>query len=152
MVFFGKIDIEHRYRLRWRFDLPGKPPKVGIWNNSGGKQLEGFGSAAWCVNKTGLIRAAVEAEPRDDNGSWTGRVVTLAECDGWDFVNFAWIATTPLPCALGNVEALSDIAGQVTGLTLETRDFVTQVRVDGTQKKRAKTDADKRIHLAGFGK
>ena len=146
MVFFGSIAIDRRYRLRWRFDFADKPTKTGIWNNSGGQQKEGFGSSAWCVNKTGLVRAAVEAENQQ-----TWEVSVLAECDGWDFVNFAWIATTPAPFMLGALDAL-EIQGQVTGLVLETRELNHRVRVDGSQQIVQKTAADKAIHLAGFGK
>lgn len=151
MVYFGNIAINRRYRLRWRFDFAGKASRTGIWNNSGGKQDEKFGSAAWCVNKEHLVRAAVEGELWDDNGGWTGQTVALAECDGWDFVNFSWIATTPAPFMLGELNQL-EIAGQITGLTLETREHHHVIRVDGSKKIRPRTAADKTIHLAGFGR
>lgn len=151
MIYFGKIAIERRYRVRWRFDFHGKPSRTGIWNNSGGKQEQSFGSSAWCVNKDGLARASIEGELCSAEGSWTGKIVTLCECDGWDFVNFAWMASTPAPFMLGELTAM-ELSAEVTGLMLETREIMHQIRVDGTKRLVVKTAADKAINLAGFGK
>lgn len=153
MTFVGNIAIDRRYRVRWRFDFHGRASKCGIWNDAGGSQDEKFGTAAWSTNKTGLSRASVEGEVWDPQGGWSGQVVTLAECDGHDFVNFSWQAATPVPY-LSTLDAIKGltITPQIVGLSLETRDEVRQVFVDGSKRTIIKTDADKKIHLAGFGK
>lgn len=146
MVFFGNIAIDRLYRLRWRFDFAGKNPKYGIWNDSGGKQDEAFGSSAWCTNKNGLVRASIEGECQH-----TWAVKTLVQCDGHDFVNFWWRKATPAPFMLQHAQSL-EIQGQLIGCTLETRETLFKVKVDGTIEMAPKTEADKRINLAGFGK
>lgn len=146
MLYFGKIGIERKYRLRWRLDFAGKGPKFGIWNDSGGKQDEKFGSAAWCTNKNGLVRASIEAECQQ-----TWKVITVAECDGHDFVNFSWRKATPAPFLLKH-EPTMTIEGQLVGCNLETREHLIRVTVDGGKQILKKTEADKKIHLAGFGK
>jgi hypothetical protein len=153
VVFLGNIMINRKYRVRWRFDFHGKPTKRGIWNDAGGSQDEKFGTSAWATNKDGLARAVVEGEVWDDKGGWSDRIVCLAECDGADFVNFSWQAATPVPY-LSTLDAMRGLtmSGQIVGLTLETRDHLHQVYVDGSKFIKTKTEADKAIHLAGFGK
>lgn len=142
MVYFGSIGIRGRQRLRWRFDFPDRPTRYGIWNNSGGSQAESAGTSAWCINKTGLVRASIEAE---DQEQWT--VQTVVECDGWDFVNFRWIAATPIPFDPGGG---FQVAGQIIGLAMDTRDNSYSVFIDGSTKITARTEEEKNMNLAGF--
>ncbi len=138
----AKAIPERLYRLRWRFEFSdGRPPKYGQWSNPGNIETDG----AWRVNKSNLSRAAVEAECLR-----TFNITTLAECDGWDFVNFEWQAVASMPGFLG-VEAISP-RGEIVGLTLVTRELQLVCFINGDQAVKARTEADKKIHLAGFGR
>lgn len=122
-----------RFMLRWRFDYSdGKPTAFGAWNDTS------EGKAA-LTNKTGLCRAAVEGF--DPNAC--GGIVTLAECDGWDFINFAWVCLFDL---------LGSAANRIVGLSLVTREEVREVLLDGRVSRRIRTEDEKKIHLAGFGR
>lgn len=147
-VYLGQVAITRRCRLRWRFDFAGKPSRFGIWNNAGGKQDENFGSSAWCVNKSGLVRAAIEAEIFE---GW--QVKTLAEVDGHDFVNFRWIEATPAPMSTrGLLGQKIELKGQVLGLAIDSRDYSHSVFVDLTRKSEPRTEDDKCIQLAAWRK
>lgn len=133
-------------RVRWRFDFAGKVSRFGIWNNSGGSQEETHKTSAWCINKTGLVRAAIEAEYFD---GWEIR--TVLECDGPDFVNFEWRAATPAPMSTKGLlgESLT-INGQTIGLTLVTADHRSTFFCDGKTQTNPRTEADKAIKLAAW--
>jgi len=128
------------YRLRWRFDFSDdKRSRFGIWNNSGALATDG----AWCVNKTNLLRAAIEAE---DTRTW--ETVALWECDGSEFVNFEWMAGAPMgsPFSSGTVTLRSTIVG-MAGIS---RDFRCEVFVDGSSRRRERSEHDKKNILAAW--
>ena len=121
--------------LRWRFDYSdGRPSAVGEWNDTS------EGKAAF-TSKTNLRRAAVEAY---DPAACAG-VVTAAECDGWDFVNFGWVAVF-------DALALSSGENRVVALALTTREEIVEVGFSGTGSRRARAEDEKKIHYAGFGR
>lgn len=148
-VYLGSIDIRRICRLRWRFDFAGKRSRFGIWNNAGGKQEEAHKTSAWCIDKTGLVRAAIEAEFFE---TWQERVIL--ECDGHDFVNFEWCAATPAPMSTkGFVGESLTIHGQTIGLTLVTRELRQSAFVNGAiMPPEQRSFGDKAINLAGFGR
>jgi hypothetical protein len=131
-----------KMRLRWRFDFfDGKPPRCGIWNNSGARDSDG----AWCVNKTGLRRAAIEGE-----NCQTWETETLWECDGPDFVNFEWMVAAPMGMPFGNGEMT--IKPTILGLAGVSRDFKDEVFIDGSARRRTRTDEEKKNILAAWSK
>jgi hypothetical protein len=128
-------------RLRWRFDFVNKPSKVGYWSRPGDQH----GGHAWSVDKTGLLRAAIEAE---DTRTW--KELVAAECDGHDFINFEWIGGTTAPMAPLRPVTLEP---QIIGMRLHTREKVFSVMMFSTQVHvRDRTEEEKRAHLAGFGR
>lgn len=131
-----------KYRLRWRFDFfDGKASRWGIWNNSGARDSDG----AWCVNKTALRRASIEGEDRD-----TYETVVLWECDGPDFVNFEWMVAAPMGVPFGNGELT--IKPTILGMAGVSRDFKDEVFIDGSSRRRARTDEEKKNLLAAWSK
>ena len=130
-----------QHLLRWRFDYSGnRPAKYGIWSRPG----ETPEVQAWCQNKEGLVRASVEAKD-----IFTREVRTLAECDGWDFITFQWIAVASLPAIFrGTVTPLT----RVVGLKMVTRETALEVYDTGDVRVAARTDGDKQLNLATFGK
>lgn len=133
---------QNLYRLRWRYEFKdGRPPKYGQWSNPGDIDKEG----SWRVNKDNLSRAAVESECQR---TWQEK--TVAECEGWDFVNFEWMAVAAVP-GFSNQMTIHP-RGQIVGLTLVTRDLQLACFINGEQAVRARSEDDKKIHLAGFGR
>ena len=124
-----------KYRLRWRFDFANNKPSVrGMWNSAH--------SPAWSVNKEHLIRASIEGKEIA-----TGRTITLAACDGHDFVNFKWHAFIKhMRNQTGNFPAIP------IGLILQTRTLDVLYLADGSFGTKQRTEADKRYNYAGFGK
>jgi len=134
---------EIKYLLRWRFDFANnKPTKYGQWSRPATIQSD----MAAMVNKEGLIRASIEGKDRT-----TKDVLTILECDGHDFVNFEWVNARHY--FVSNLGA-SMIAPfhRLLGLALVTREFKTLVLLDGTVHPRPRTEAEKKLHLEGFGK
>jgi len=130
--------ISPLYRLRWRFDFADRPSRRGMWSNPG----NAVDSAAM-VNKTGLVRAAIEAEHRE-----TFATTTVLECDGHDFVNFEWIAGTPAP-HLG-FAGTAHLKGMIIGLSLVTSDLLQSVHIDGQITQRERTEYEKQNRLAAW--
>jgi hypothetical protein len=129
------------FRLRWGFDFfDGKPSRRGIWNNTGALATDG----AWCVNKTNLLRAYIEAE-----NVLTWEIETLWQCDGQDFVNFEWIAATPID--LG-AKVSRSYSGQIVGLAGISRDYRDAVFIDGSARRQERTEYEKQNLLAGWRK
>lgn len=124
------------YLLRWHFDYVGNLPKYGQWSRAASRQED----MAYCQNKEGLVRASVEGK-----NVVTREVVTLAECDGHDFVNFQWMA---------EFRAKSDGSGTYhhVGLKLVTRENWVEVYTRGQVKIVPRTEEDKKFHYATFGR
>lgn len=126
------METMKRFYLRWRFDYSDhKPSVIGRWNDT----REGI---AAFVDKTNLRRAAVEI--MDHSGTSGERCV--AECDGWDFINFEWSA----------IRNNRTLLFETVGLCLKTRDLVAEVSVFGGVKTRPRDPNEMKIHYAGFGR
>lgn len=121
-----------RFMLRWRFDYSDSKPTVyGHWDDD----TEGVASR---VDKTNLRRASIEM--LDPSACAPERCV--AECDGWDFVNFEWM----------RVRIMGTGHAQTVALNLKTRDLVTQVSIRGGVHVRHRLPDEKKTHYAGFGR
>lgn len=130
-------------RLRWRFDFAGRQTRYGMWSRDADDPKE---KAAF-VDKTGLVRAAIEAKDiQDQDGRCAGTVRTLAECDGHEFVNFKWFTLGASLMARGPVRH------NTVGLILVTREIETMVAINGEMAVRPRTAEDKQFHYAGFGR
>jgi len=88
--------------------------------------------------REGLVRAAIEAQC-----VITDEVSTVAECDGWDFVNFKWVSET---------FGAPVYYQKIIGLTIVTRDEELTVFVSGEAVTNPRTEADKKFNYAIFGK
>lgn len=126
------------YRLRWRFDFVTGVVKYGQWDRDTPNEEE----KACRVMKQGLIRASIEGKNR---GNY--QMVTMVECDGHDFVNFAWKAEFR-----GTFGALSKGMTRVTGLEMWTREERISVFFDGRVHREPRTEADRRYHYSIFGR
>jgi len=124
------------YLLRWRFDYLDRPTKYGQWSRAATLETD----MAYFQNKEGLVRASVEGKD-----ILTREIKTLAECDGWDYVNFQWMA---------ELRMRSDGYGtsQHVGLKLVTRDFWIEVYARGNVLRVPRTEEDKNYHYATFGR
>jgi hypothetical protein len=129
-----------RFDMRWRFDYANRPAKYGKWSHSGYTNE----CKAWCQPKDGLVRACIEGKEVGTN-----QVMTLAECDGWDFVNFKWMAVAMAP---GNFRGTIQPLHALTGMRLVTRENETLVFPNGQTKVEPRSDEDKRFHYATFGR
>lgn len=120
-----------KFKLRWRFDFASGLTRYGMWSLPAQTQED---MAAY-QNKEGLIRASIEAQD-----ILTADVKTLAECDGWDFLNFQWLAAR-----FGMYVGWD----KIIGLKLITREKVITVLASGDIKMQPRT-LD--INFATFGK
>ena len=125
------------YLLRWRFDYLDRPTKYGQWS----RPATLVSDMAYAQHKEGIVRASVEGKDVE-----TREVRILAECDGWDFVNFQWMA---------EFRAGSDGYGshRHVGLKLVTRENWIEVYVrGGIVKVVPRTEEDKNFQYAIFGR
>lgn len=129
------------YDLRWRFDFLGRASRYGMWNNPGDNDCD---KAAF-QNKEGLVRASVEGKHRR-----TFEIKPLAECDGWDFVNFEWMAACIAPALFK--EEVAPNQHYLVGLKIKTREDEIEVYPTGTVNKVPRTAEDKSYHYATFGR
>jgi len=123
-----------KIRLRWRFNYAARPSKYGMWS----RPAEHAADMAAFNNQSDLVSAEIEAQDIASD-----RISVVAECPGSDFVNFEWVAA-----AIGFTASVSSIVG----LTLVTRSERCSVYVDGSAAVTHRSDADKQINLATFGK
>jgi hypothetical protein len=93
-------------------------------------------------NKTGLVRASIEGK-----NIQTREFRVFAECDGHDFCNFEWLAGVAAP--LGVVGKLQ---GTNIGLVLVTAHERCTVEMNGDIRVSKRTEAEKKTHLAGYGR
>lgn len=137
-----KAGIESRtYFLRWRFDyIDRREPKTSPWERSSHIESE----MAYRQNREGLIRAAIEAKELRSKD-----IRILAECDGHDFINFQWMAVSFCPVEFTGEHELRNMT---IGLKLVTRDYEYQVYINGDVVKSIRTEAEKGIHFATFGR
>lgn len=131
-----------RWRLRWRFDLGNGKRRVGIWDASSTAAVD----AAWAIDKTGLRKAAIEAENVLTHELWTP-----LEMDGHDYAFCQWEAFARSP-SLGNFDSVQLIT-KIAGLTMYTNDERLTVWVDGSITRHPLTDDERafkfREHSAG---
>lgn len=121
--------IVPQYRLRWRFDFAGKPPKIGIWNGNGNAS-----DMAWLISKEGLVRAAIEGED-----IYTYEALVLLEIDGQDYSSAEWDAYSKLPGFWkGNIGIKPRTF--IAGLSFLTRTHRISVGVDGSVTPRPLND------------
>jgi len=107
------------YLLRWRFDFGnGKPSRMGMWSRPATRVED----QAVYVNKTGLVRAAIEAKH-----IVTREITTVSECDGHNFITFQWLSSARFS-GIG-YQLLSQ---NVFGLRLVSRDDFMDAHTDGT--------------------
>lgn len=134
---------EIKFLLRWRFDFANnKPSKYGQWSRPATIKND----LAAMVNKEALVRACIEGKDRK-----TKEITPIVECDGHDFVNFEWVnARHHLVANLG-CSMLAPFH-RLLGLALVTREMKALVLLDGTVLPRPRTEAEKKLHLEGFGK
>ena len=134
------IGYKRKWQLRCRFDFAdGRPSWFSQWDKSGPQKSD---MAAY-QNKTGLVRAAIEG--KDVN---TRELKVLAECDGHDFCNFEWLAMV----VTGASNPFGTFQGMNVGLVLVTRNERCIVESNGTFRVESRTEAEKKIHLAGYGR
>lgn len=114
-----------------------------MWSSPGPKGDNA--TKAWCNNKEGLTLAAVEAKNIE-----TKETKIIVACDGHDFVNFEWMNVASLnPIGLkGSVIPLT----RLIGLTLVTRDSKYKVFHNGTVEKTERSEDEKKINFATFGR
>ena len=134
------MNMPDYYRLRWRFDYSDhKPSKYGMWSRDPDNPNE----KACFQSKDNLRRAVIEGKHIR-----TFEIVTLAECDGWDFCNFQWMAEFRARA--------NDIAGTAfcrhVGLKIVTRECWIEVGFHGGVNKIPRTEQDKNFHYAGYGR
>lgn len=139
------VRIPFARMVRWRFDYhDGKPTKVGMWCRPAELQSD----MAAFQDKTNLRRAAIEVKE-----ALTAKVYPLVECDGPEFVNFEWAAGSPLAVSLNKPIGEQKLYHQIIGLTMVTRELRVTVHIDGSEPKvELRSEAEKSIHLAGFGR
>jgi hypothetical protein len=129
--------------MRWRFDFIDRPAKYGKWSSPGSKGASEL--KAHLQLKEGLVRACIEGKNRLDPAD----VRPLAECDGWDFVNFKWMALAAAPANFrGEIKPLHCLMG----MQLITREFMFSVLPDGSVDKKDRSEADKNIKYAIYGR
>lgn len=128
------------WMLRWRFDFAGRPSKYGHWGRS---EANPQGMAAFQL-KEGLVRAAVEGKHQVTKES-----KIFAECDGWDYNVFKWMATAHAPVFMrGEVTPYT----RCVGLKLVTRDKEIEVYDTGDVLISKRDTQEMGIHYATFGR
>lgn len=140
--FVEGVEQAPRYDLRWCFDFVSKPSRYGRWSAPAANQSE----MAAFVNKEGLVCARIEAR-----NFYTNEVHTIAECDGWEFVNFKWNAERHKMMSSSNLPSLANFHN-LTGLKLVCRDIEVDVYFSGESEVTARTEEDKKFHYACFGR
>lgn len=119
------------YKLRWRYDFAQRPSRHGMWS----LPAQTTEDMAAFQNKEGLIRASIEGQDVR-----TSEIKTFAECDGWDFLNFQWIAAR---------FGLYVGADKIVGIKLITRNLNIAVFANGEILQNPRT---LNINFATFGK
>jgi hypothetical protein len=124
------------YRLRWRFDFMGRKSRYSGWNDN----RQDPKSMAAFVNKTGLVRAAIEGERV---GQWS--IKTLLEMDGHVYASAEWVNALTSPAFFGSGSFRA--AGTPIGLSFLTADKKYTVYVDGQIKVRNLNNYEQKFKL-----
>jgi hypothetical protein len=109
-----------------------------MWNDSGPNEID----KAMYQNKTGLVRACIEAKHRE-----TRQVTVVAECDGHDYCNFEWIALAVSPSIFAG--GTQKIRSQNIGLALVTMNERVCIFMDGTMRIEKRTESEKLFKYKG---
>jgi len=112
-----------------------------MWNMT----QENATDAAWCQSKENLLFAMVEAKHIE-----TREISKVAICNGADFCNFQWIAKVRLNVKPGFGEITKQ--GKTVGLKIISRDDEISVYCDKSIKVRKRTEEEKKINFAAYGK
>lgn len=129
-----------KYVLRFGFEYhDGRKSWRSQWDRTGPNQCD----SAWAQTKTNLRCACIEAKDVQ-----TRQVTTIVQCDGHEFVNFEWLAVIGVPLGAKQVTA----EGKNVGAVLVTRNDRITVLSDGTAQIQKRSEADKQLHLTGFGR
>lgn len=131
------------YKIRWRFDFADRSSKCGMWSQPATRDED----KACFVNTTGLVRASIEGKEYQPSG-FEDKVVTLAECDGHDFVLFKWNAVF----LGGTIPGKGPGKHMLLGLKLVTRDIEVDVYPNGETRVSQRSEEDKKFHYAAFGR
>lgn len=123
-----------KFRLRWRFNYADKHSRYGVWS----RPAERPEDMAAFNNRGAIVSATIESQDVTNDS-----VRVVAECSGSDFVNFEWIATAT---------GFDTSTSQIVGLTLVTSNERCSVYVDGSAAIHKRSEDEKRLNLATFGK
>jgi hypothetical protein len=127
------------YRLRWVFDYADGKKRVGIWNGASNR----FDDTCAAVNKTGIIRASIQAEHVTNYG-----ILTAFECDGHDYASAKWVGAASVGCPIGKWKHDSYVvAPDIVGLAFLTRYERVVIYVDGSTSRRPHTDDEAKFKL-----
>lgn len=128
------------YKVTWKLEFINHPTKKGLWL----KPYQDNSQNAHAQMKEGLVRASIIG--KHFNG---GEEETLAQCDGWDYCLFKWLALAGAPgWAKGDLKLVSNNVG----LCLVTREKEIKVFIDGSTSIIDRTHEDKKFHYATFGR
>ena len=97
---------------------------------------------AWSTNKECLVCAQIEGKDIH-----TREVITLAACEGHEFVNMKWYAAFK-----SGFFATGKFPGSIIGMIMQTRELDVLYLIDGNHATKIRTGEDKKFHYAGFGK
>lgn len=112
-----RTNFGDRWLYRWRFDFHHRPTKFGSWQGSSNRMED----LASYVNKDGLAFARVEGKH-----FLTREIRIFAECAGWDFINFEFLA-----CLISNDKSSLNF---VYGLRLRSDKSLTTCLADGSTR------------------
>ena len=135
-------EASKRFLLRWRYDYKDKASIYGMWSNPGNIEANG----AWKHNHEGVISASIEGKDIDSR-----KIVRLAECPGYDFVNFEWIAMAKIGNPF-NIRGAITPPTRLMGLAIVTRDKIIEVFPNGAVVPKIRPEGHKLLKLATFGK
>jgi hypothetical protein len=130
------FSLSQKYLLRWRFDYSDEEKKCGGWLRSG----ETTELNAWAQKRDGLQRVCVEGKDLHSR-----RTTVLAEIPAEAFVTVKWKAAVvcPPPGLLKSTKELT-LKPTLIGMELVSKDFVTDVLIDGSVNIRELSDEQKK--------
>lgn len=124
---------------RWRFDwVDGKKSIISQWMREGDDPKK----HAWCTNKSGLLYAAIEIK-----GNVNRVVRRKVEVNGQDFRDFKWIYSRAVPAGF-----YGKLICPIIGLSVYSRNYLTEVYQNGEIKQRPLSEAEKNFHFMGYGR
>lgn len=131
--------IKNLYLLRCGFEYRQGTSWRSMWNSSG----EHAANQAWAQNREGIKRAFIEIKNLQ-----TKELILAAECPGWDFCNFQWAAMVGVTGSNLN----RPLKATNVGLVMRTREQILSVFVDGSHRIDPRSETDKSINFATYGR